>query len=68
MSHEYGSAFCGRRATTAQISNNRFAYVRRQRKPLLPIALSANDELAGTPVDIIQLHVDHFTGSHSKSH
>ena len=43
------------RRPALQIADDRLADIDRQRQPLVPAALAADDELAGAPVDVVEL-------------
>jgi hypothetical protein len=63
---EDGAAL-GRSGTTAsQVCSDRLANVRRQRQTLDTIALASDDELAWTPVEVIETERADFTGAQAE--
>ena len=46
-----------RRAAVAEIVDQRLANINRERQPLVPILFAANNQLAGTPVDVCEFEL-----------
>src|SRR6516162_6830190 len=55
------------REVLAQVGGQGLAYINRQGHPLVKPSLAANKDLSGSPVDVLKLESDHFTGAKTKT-
>ncbi len=62
--HEYCPAMCACRTAVAQVRSHCFADIRGQRESFGTVGFTVhNDDLAGSPIDIIELKLGDFTRS-----
>jgi hypothetical protein len=55
------------RAIPTQVRGQGFTYVGRQRHAVVKQSLAANENLAGSPVDVLELESDHLPGAKTKA-
>jgi len=51
------------RAPTAQVTGQCLAHLHRQRQSLLTPTLSTDDQITGTPVDVVEIQSGHLTSA-----
>jgi hypothetical protein len=55
------------RTISTQVGGQGFAYIYRKGHPIVHKSLAANENFAGSPVDVFELESDHFPGAKTKT-